>query len=175
MTVLPMNGSPVTDAGDIDQVIKVLRQHVLSLYAEASHPPSRVHAAARGIVVEVDWAPITTASPAAPAQARQDPSPTPATDVVAQPSGPEQDTFVLSASTVGVFYRAPEPGAAPFVAEGDVITPGQQVAIVEAMKLMIPVEAERGGQIVEVLVADGTPVEHGEPLFVLARSDEAAQ
>jgi len=75
---------------------------------------------------------------------------------------------VLSAPTVGVFYRASEPGAAPFVDTGDLISPGQQVGIVEAMKLMIPVEADRGGRVVDVLCADATAVEFGAPLFAVA-------
>jgi acetyl-CoA carboxylase biotin carboxyl carrier protein len=82
------------------------------------------------------------------------------------PDGPA-DTFPLCAGTVGTFYRAPEPGAAPFVAEGDTVRPGQQVAIIEAMKLMIPVEAERAGEVVEFLVADRAPVEYGQPLMLL--------
>lgn len=74
----------------------------------------------------------------------------------------------LTAQTVGVFHHAPEPGAAPFVTVGDVVVPGRQVGIIEAMKLMIPVEADRGGLIVEVLTASGEPVEYGERLFALS-------
>jgi acetyl-CoA carboxylase biotin carboxyl carrier protein len=70
-----------------------------------------------------------------------------------------------------MFYRCPEPGADPFVREGDVVTTGQQIAIIEAMKLMLPVEAERAGRIVEVLKGDGEPVEYGEPLFALAEAE----
>lgn len=84
--------------------------------------------------------------------------------------GPEGDdtlAFVVPAHTVGVFYHAPEPGADPFVRPGDAVVAGQQVGIIEAMKLMIPVEAERGGQVREILVADATPVEYGQPLLTL--------
>jgi acetyl-CoA carboxylase biotin carboxyl carrier protein len=80
----------------------------------------------------------------------------------------EAGTFTLGSPSVGMFYRASEPGAAPFVAEGDTVRAGQQVAIVEAMKLMIPIEADRPGRIVRVLVEDATAIEHGQPLFVLA-------
>ena len=79
--------------------------------------------------------------------------------------------YDVRAPSVGVFYRAPEPGAPPFVGEGDTVRPGQQVAIVEAMKLMLPVEADRAGRVVEVLKRDGEPVEYGEVLFVLAPDD----
>jgi acetyl-CoA carboxylase biotin carboxyl carrier protein len=71
-----------------------------------------------------------------------------------------------------VFYRASSPGAPPFVAEGDEISSGQQIAIIEAMKLMLPVEADKGGRIAEVLVGDGDAVEYGQPLFRLAAADE---
>ncbi|WP_460402934.1 acetyl-CoA carboxylase biotin carboxyl carrier protein, partial [Actinophytocola sediminis] len=82
------------------------------------------------------------------------------------PAGPP-----LNAATVGTFYRSPAPGAPPFVTEGDEVSPGQQVAIIEAMKLMLPVEAERGGRIAEVLVADGEGVEYGQPLFRLTAGE----
>ncbi|WP_330181269.1 hypothetical protein OHB26_33580 [Nocardia sp. NBC_01503] len=81
-------------------------------------------------------------------------------------NGPAAATFTLTAETVGVFYRSSEPGAAPFVAEGDPVRAGQQVGIVEAMKLMIPIQAGKEGVVAEFLVADGEAVEHGQPLIV---------
>ena len=78
------------------------------------------------------------------------------------------DSYTVRASTVGVFYRSPEPGTPPFVSEGDVVTAGQQIGIVEAMKLMIPLEADRGGRVVAVLARDGESVEHGQPVLTLA-------
>ena len=68
---------------------------------------------------------------------------------------------------VGMFYRSREPGAEPFVQPGDVVRPGQQVGIIEAMKLMIPVEADLDGQVLDALLADGTPVEYGDRLFAV--------
>ncbi|HVV12550.1 acetyl-CoA carboxylase biotin carboxyl carrier protein subunit [Amycolatopsis sp.] len=143
---------------DVDHVLTVLREQVLALCAEASRAPSLVRVSTRDMVVEVEWTgDALPVLPAAPSIAAAEP-------VADQAAG----TFPLCAGTVGVFYRAPEPGAAPFVAEGDTIRPGQQVAILEAMKLMIPVEADRAGRVVEVLVEDGTAVEHGQPLLLLA-------
>jgi acetyl-CoA carboxylase biotin carboxyl carrier protein len=69
---------------------------------------------------------------------------------------------------VGVFFRAPEPGARPFVDVGDSVTVGHQVAVVEIMKLMVPVHADVDGTIVEVLKEDGEHVEYDEPLFAVA-------
>lgn len=66
---------------------------------------------------------------------------------------------------VGTFYRSPSPDEAPFVAIGDRIKLGQTVCIIEAMKLMNEIEAEVSGQVVEILVENGTPVEYGQPLM----------
>jgi acetyl-CoA carboxylase biotin carboxyl carrier protein len=95
------------------------------------------------------------------------PAPQAATD---QPAAAAEHLHVFAPS-VGTFYRQPEPGAAPFVSEGDVVTPGQQIGIVEAMKLMLPVEADRPGRIVKIYRANGDAVEYGEPLFALAAPD----
>lgn len=76
-------------------------------------------------------------------------------------------SYVVQAPLVGTFYRSPDPDSPPFVSAGDSIGAGQQVAIVEAMKLMNAVAAERPGVVLEVLVEDGTPVEYGDDLFVI--------
>lgn len=81
------------------------------------------------------------------------------------------DTHHVCAPTVGTFYQAPEPGAPPFVAVGDLVEKGQQVGIVEAMKLMNPIEADLPGRVVEILVLDGTPVEYGQSLFAIVPLD----
>ncbi|TAE53823.1 MAG: acetyl-CoA carboxylase biotin carboxyl carrier protein [Nostocales cyanobacterium] len=66
---------------------------------------------------------------------------------------------------VGTFYRAPAPGEAPFVEVGDRVKAGQSVCIIEAMKLMNEIEAEVSGQVMEILVQNGEPVEYGQPLM----------
>jgi acetyl-CoA carboxylase biotin carboxyl carrier protein len=146
-------------AQDVDQVVTVLREQVLALCAQASRAPSMVRVSMRDVVVEVEWTGNVEQVAEVPVVAKP-------VEAAAAPADPGT-TFPLCSGTVGVFYRAPEPGAKPFVAEGDTIRPGQQVAILEAMKLMIPVEAERAGRVVEFLVEDGTAVEHGQPLLLL--------
>jgi acetyl-CoA carboxylase biotin carboxyl carrier protein len=74
---------------------------------------------------------------------------------------------------VGTFYSAPEPGAEPFVTVGDEVRAGQQIAILEVMKLMTPVGADRAGRVAEVLVPDGTSVEYGTGLIALDTSVQA--
>jgi acetyl-CoA carboxylase biotin carboxyl carrier protein len=66
---------------------------------------------------------------------------------------------------VGTFYRAAGPDEAPFVEVGDRIRTGQTVCIIEAMKLMNEIEAEVSGQVIEILVMNGEPVEYGQPLM----------
>ena len=68
---------------------------------------------------------------------------------------------------VGTFYRSPSPDAESFVKEGDVVSPGQTLCIIEAMKIMNEIEAEVGGRVVKVLVENGKPVEYNTDLFLL--------
>ena len=71
----------------------------------------------------------------------------------------------IKSPMVGTFYAAPSPGAAPFVKAGQSIRKGDVIGIIEAMKIMNEIEAEFDCKIVEMLVADGQPVEFGLPLF----------
>jgi acetyl-CoA carboxylase biotin carboxyl carrier protein len=73
---------------------------------------------------------------------------------------------------VGTFYRAPQPGAPAFVEEGDVVDEGQTVGIVEAMKLMNEVKADRGGTIAAFAATDGDWVEFEQPLVYLEPAEE---
>jgi acetyl-CoA carboxylase biotin carboxyl carrier protein len=79
----------------------------------------------------------------------------------------------VAAPMVGTFYHAPAPGEPAFVKVGDVVEPGQQVGILEAMKLMNPIEADRAGRVVEILVPDATPVEYDQPLIALVPVEDA--
>ncbi|WP_431859282.1 acetyl-CoA carboxylase biotin carboxyl carrier protein [Azospirillum sp.] len=73
----------------------------------------------------------------------------------------------LTSPMVGTAYLAPEPGAAPFAKVGDTVKAGQTVLIIEAMKVMNPIKAPRGGTVTEVAITDGQPVEFGEVLLVI--------
>jgi acetyl-CoA carboxylase biotin carboxyl carrier protein len=66
---------------------------------------------------------------------------------------------------VGTFYRSPGPDEAPFIEVGDRIRIGQTLCIIEAMKLMNEIEAEISGQVIEILVENGQPIEYGQPLM----------
>ena len=118
--------------------------------------------------------PVTAvAAPVAPfAQAAP---PVPVVDVPAQgettsaapppAAGSRSDLVDVTAPMVGTFYRAPAPGESPFVEIGNRITAGQTICILEAMKLMNELEAEVSGEVVEILVDNGTPVEFGQVLM----------
>ena len=68
---------------------------------------------------------------------------------------------------VGTAFRAPEPGAKPYVEEGDKVREGQTLLIVEAMKTMNQIPAPRAGTVIGIMVEDGQPVEYGEPLMII--------
>jgi acetyl-CoA carboxylase biotin carboxyl carrier protein len=91
----------------------------------------------------------------------------PATEVVVEPTIGD----AVTAPLVGTFYMSPEPGAAPFVSVGDVVEAGQQLAIIEAMKIMNRIDAERAGKVVKILVGDGEMVEFGQELIFIDPDD----
>ena len=103
-------------------------------------------------------APPMQAAPAASAPAAPAPEP------VAPPSS-NQNWVEIKSPMVGTFYRAPAPGEPNFVNVGDKITNGQAVCILEAMKLMNELEAEVSGEVIEILVENGQPVEFDQPLM----------
>ncbi|HBZ57773.1 MAG TPA: acetyl-CoA carboxylase biotin carboxyl carrier protein [Sutterella sp.] len=86
----------------------------------------------------------------------------------AQQSQPEEERQTVNSPMVGTFYRAPSPGAKPFVDVGSRVKAGDTVCIIEAMKLLNEIEAETDGVIREILVENGQPVEFGQPLFVIS-------
>ena len=74
---------------------------------------------------------------------------------------------VITAPMVGTFYGAPSPGAKPFVEIGDEIKVGQVLCIIEAMKMMNQIEADKAGRVTSIMARNGDPVEFGQPLFVV--------
>ncbi|MGN6665382.1 MAG: acetyl-CoA carboxylase biotin carboxyl carrier protein [Trinickia sp.] len=74
---------------------------------------------------------------------------------------------VVTSPMVGTFYRSPSPGAAAFVQVGDTVNEGQTLCIIEAMKLLNEIEADKAGVVKEILTENGQAVEYGQPLFVI--------
>jgi len=99
------------------------------------------------------------------AQAPQAPSPT---EAAADTAKAEESKFIeITSPIIGTFYRKPSPDKDVFVEVGDTVNPNTVVCMVEAMKLFNEIEAEVTGKIVKVLIEDGTPVEFGQPLFLV--------
>jgi len=88
-------------------------------------------------------------------------------------AAPAEGQSVLNAPMLGIFYRAPSPGAAPFVEEGDVIEMGDVVGLIEVMKLFTQVTADRAGRVVRIHASDKSLVEHGEPLMIIEPTNHA--
>jgi acetyl-CoA carboxylase biotin carboxyl carrier protein len=80
---------------------------------------------------------------------------------------PKPSEHVITAPMVGTFYASPSPGAKAFVEIGDEIKVGQVLCIIEAMKMMNQIEADKAGRLASVMARNGDPVEFGQPLFVV--------
>ena len=106
-------------------------------------------------------APVMMAPPAAIA------APVAAAAVEAIPTKPRANEHVVTAPMVGTFYAAATPGAKAFVDIGDEVKVGQVLCIIEAMKMMNQIEADKSGRIASVMARNGDPVEFGQPLFVV--------
>jgi len=94
------------------------------------------------------------------------PAPSAAAVQIAAPH-PKSNEHVVTAPMVGTFYSAPSPAAKAFVELGDEVKPGQVLCIIEAMKMMNQIEADKGGTITSIMAKSGDPVEFGQPLFVI--------
>jgi acetyl-CoA carboxylase biotin carboxyl carrier protein len=101
------------------------------------------------------------AAPAAPAAAAAAPAAA-AVAAAAEPTG-----HVVKSPMVGTFYRSSSPGAAAFVEVGQAVKEGDTLCIIEAMKLLNEIDADKSGTITQILVENGQPVEYGQPLFVI--------
>ena len=83
------------------------------------------------------------------------------------PIEPTKHPGLVSSPMVGTAYRAPAPGARPFVEVGSPVKAGDTLIIIEAMKTMNQIPAPRSGTVVQILIEDGQPVEYGEPLMIV--------
>ncbi|MCE8052881.1 acetyl-CoA carboxylase biotin carboxyl carrier protein [Billgrantia desiderata] len=105
----------------------------------------------------------------APAQAMpSQPAPAPAAGPAEEAPAASYQGHALTSPMVGTFYRSPAPGSKPFVEVGQSVRKGETVCIVEAMKMMNQIEADRDGVIEAILVEDGEPVEFDQPMLVIS-------
>jgi acetyl-CoA carboxylase biotin carboxyl carrier protein len=173
--VAPRANTAENTSETTERTLRVIRSLATEMLLELPRPPRGFRLRAGEVCLELEWSEPGQPGLAVPQISSNGHKPDAALHDLLAPEAvsletraePERGGAAVCAPMVGVFYRASQPGAAPFVTEGDYITPGQQVAIIEAMKLMIPVEADRSGRITSVLVPDGESVEYGQPLFAL--------
>jgi acetyl-CoA carboxylase biotin carboxyl carrier protein len=110
-------------------------------------------------------APLAGPAPGSPAAAATAAAAQAASE--APPPKPKTNEHVITAPMVGTFYAAPSPGAKAFVEIGDEIKVGQVLCIIEAMKMMNQIEADKAGKLTSIMARSGDPVEFGQPLFVV--------
>ncbi len=157
------------DIQDLKQLIEFLKQYQVAEFdldrgdlkiRLKFHQQESASASLGDLARLLQSAPAAAAPAPVAAQAAASASAGPASD-------PDDGLHVLKSPIVGTFYSSPSPGAASFVSPGDHVEKGQVVCIVEAMKLMNEIEADATGEIVKCFVANGQPVEFGQPLFAI--------
>ncbi len=154
-TTSKSSGKPGVDAGAVRELAKLLKETGLT-EIEIEHNGARIR------VSRASGASATTVTMAAPAPAPAAPVPAAAPASSGPPAG------AVPSPMVGTVYLSPEPGKPPFVAVGKTVKEGDTLFIVEAMKTMNAITAPRGGTVKEICVGDGTPVEFGQTLAVIA-------
>jgi acetyl-CoA carboxylase biotin carboxyl carrier protein len=153
------------DLDQLRQLLDLVREHDLAEF-EIEHDGLRlkVRKEAGGLRTTVDVVP-TPASPVGPVAQKPDAS-------AAAPSAHEgldeqSELAVVKSPIVGTFYRSTEPGTVPFVEIGSSVKKGQVLCIIEAMKLMNEIDSEYDGEVVNVYVESGQPVQYGERMFAI--------
>ena len=153
---------------EINRILDIVREHDLSEFEleregfKIRVKKGSVHGAESYVAPVVQHVPVSAAPPPVPAAPPLEavPSPLP-------PASDEVDFAIVKSPIVGTFFRATEPGAAPFVDVGNTVKKGQVLCIIEAMKLMNEIESEYDGEIAKVYVENGQPVQYGERLFAI--------
>lgn len=116
---------------------------------------------------------IVKTEPAAPVQMHYAPAPAmmappaAAPAVAEPPAAPVEIGHTVKSPMVGTFYRSANPGAKPFAEVGDMIKEGDPICIIEAMKIMNEIEADKAGTVTRILCENGQAVEFGQPLFII--------
>jgi acetyl-CoA carboxylase biotin carboxyl carrier protein len=159
------------DLDQLKQILDLVREHELSEF-EIEHEGLRLKIrkdAATGVVAAVPVAAAGAVPMAATAAPAGGPLPGPAasTPPSADAADVDIELAVVKSPIVGTFYRAPEPSASDFVEIGTTVKKGQVLCIIEAMKLMNEIDSEYDGEVVNVYVENGQPVQYGERLFAI--------
>lgn len=143
------------DIRKVKKLIELLEESNIA-ELEIHEGEESVRISRHGTAATVVAAPAPVAAAPAPVAPAETPS-----------SEPEISGHQVTSPMVGTFYRAPSPGTASFVEEGQSVKVGDTLCIIEAMKLLNQIEADKAGTIKAILVENGQPVEYGQPLFVI--------
>jgi acetyl-CoA carboxylase biotin carboxyl carrier protein len=150
---------------DVREILALMRENGISeLEIEREGLRLRVRKDAAGMVTAVPALQPGVQTIAALAAAA---APEPAAPLAVEAADTEVELAVVKSPIVGTFYRSPEPGVASFVEIGSTVKKGQVLCIIEAMKLMNEIDSEYDGEIVNVYVENGQPVQYGERLFAI--------
>jgi acetyl-CoA carboxylase biotin carboxyl carrier protein len=154
----------------IKEILELVQKHELAEF-EIEHEGLRLRVRKDGGLSGV--VPVFSAPPAHAGSAAAVPQPALAASagttspVPAEPTDQEIELAVVKSPIVGTFYRSAEPNAPPFVEIGSAVKKGQVLCIIEAMKLMNEIDSEYDGEVVNVYVENGQPVQYGERLFAI--------
>lgn len=141
---------------------------LIELLEESGIAEIEIHEGEESVRISRNSAPVAAAAPAAiAAPVAAAPAAIAAAPVAAAPVEEKIEGHVLNSPMVGSFYRSPSPGASSFVEVGSKVNVGDTLCIIEAMKLLNQIEADKGGTIKAILVENGQPVEYNQPLFVI--------
>jgi acetyl-CoA carboxylase biotin carboxyl carrier protein len=164
------------DLDQLKQILTLVREHELAEF-EIEQDGLRLWVRKDAAVV---LASATASAPAGPAAVQtgasgpttQQAPPAPTAVATADAGEAEIELAVVKSPIVGTFYRSAEPGAPPFVEVGSTVKKGQVLCIIEAMKLMNEIDSEYDGEVVNVYVESGQPVQYAERLFAIRTSDQ---
>jgi acetyl-CoA carboxylase biotin carboxyl carrier protein len=161
------------DLDQIKQILELVREHELAEF-EIEHEGLRlkirkdaVTGAVQAVQAVVPGGPAVIAPPIAAGGPVAAPSAESAANADARAAEAEIELAVVKSPIVGTFYRASEPGAPNFVEIGSAVKKGDVLCIIEAMKLMNEIDSEYDGEIANVYVESGQPVQYGERLFAI--------
>jgi acetyl-CoA carboxylase biotin carboxyl carrier protein len=156
------------DLEQLKQIVELVRQHDLAeLEVESEGLRVKVRADARSGQMPQPASPSAFAPAAVEAAMALGTSRPAAASVEVPDSADEIELAVVKSPIVGTFFRSAEPDAAPFVEVGSVVKKGQVLCIIEAMKLMNEIDSEYDGEVTNIYVENGQPVQYGERLFAI--------
>ena len=156
------------DINKISRLIKIVSESdIAELELKEGEEQIKITRTTNAVSVPVS-VPVAQAAFAAPAAAPVAPAEAPAAaPAPAQDAAETVSGYVMKSPMVGTFYRRPSPDAQNFVEEGATVKEGATVCIIEAMKMMNQISADKAGVIKKILVADGETVEYDQPLFII--------